>query len=87
MSTVTSVSSDNEVSVPLQIVDNQISEKHMRFRISIVSIEPFEAGNNMGSSEGALTSGGEAIQLIVYDNDCESNNYNNTIKISSRNVT
>ena len=74
LSTVTLDSSDNEVGVPLQIADNQISEKQMLFRISIARIEPFETGGNAGSntSQGALTSvSGGAIELIVYDNDCE----------------
>ena len=63
--------SDGEVNVHLEILDNQLSEKEMKYRISIASIEPFEPGSNR-SSQGALTDiAGEGIELLVYDNDCE----------------
>ena len=63
--------SDSEANVLLEILDNQLSEKEMKYRISIASIEPFEPGSNR-SSQGALTNiAGEGIELLVYDNDCE----------------
>ena len=63
--------SDNETGVRLDIPDNLVSEKLMRYSISIASIEPFEPGQN-SSSQGVLTDiAGDGIKLLVYDNDCE----------------
>ena len=60
----------------VEIPKDLLSEKRKQFRISIASIEPSKMGSNAGSSEGALTSiSGEAIELVVYDNDCESDSY------------
>ena len=69
---VTMGMSDNETGVHLEIAENKLSEKVMRYRISIDSIEPFQPGGNTSSSQGALTDvAGEGIELLVYDNDCE----------------
>lgn len=64
--------SDNETDVHLEIAENKLSEKVMRYRISIASIEPFQPGSNTSLSQGARTDiTGEEIELLVYDNDCE----------------
>ena len=62
--------SDNETGVRLEIPDNLVSEKVMRYGISIANIEAFEPGKNT-SSQGVHTRiVGDGIKLlIVYDND------------------
>ena len=63
--------SDNETGVRLEIPDNLVSEKVMRYGISIANIEPFEPGKNTSSQGVHTTIAGDEIKLLVYDNDCK----------------
>ena len=63
--------SDNETGVRLEIPDNLVSEKVMRYGVSIANIEPFEPGKNVSSQGVHTTIAGDGIKLLVYDNDCK----------------
>ena len=61
--------SDDLMNASLAIVNDFLSEKRKYFNISIESVNTY---GNASSDQGALTLiTGEAIELTIYDNDCE----------------
>ena len=59
----------------LTILNDFLSQKRRHYNISIENIDVLDGNASSDGDLGALTmTSGEAIELIIYDNDCEFDN-------------
>ena len=62
--------SDDLMNASIAIVNDFLSEKRKYFNISIESINTYYGNASPGQGAHTLITG-EAIELTIYDNDCE----------------
>ena len=73
------------VNIPIDVLDDSITERQRQFIVSILRIEILNTKFSTGSTTGARTAiDGGPVRITIYDNDCK---YYSTGRVSAITVT